>query len=106
MWLLNKINYAYRRWKTPTLDEDISGYRLVKHLKNMDLDANIISESSGNRWSSPQYKCSIWVKEENIDVIQIMRYEDFSTDGSYYYSSYEGYRIDYIILGFERENGI
>lgn len=88
--------------------KDISGQRLHQHLKNMGIDAEIIPRGTRGDpgiescWFSvkPKYYYSIRVKGLNFDVIQIKRYDEFGPEHT---RGYMGYRIEYIVRGFERQ---
>ena len=88
---------------------DIAGERLYRHLKNMGLDADLIPKGSPDapgiespkKHGEPEYSFSIRLRGLNIDVIQVKRYNivpNYVCCGCYV-----GYRIDYIIRGFERD---
>lgn len=88
--------------KDPSLSaKDISGERLFEHLKNIGIDAEIIIDIDDYlvevTWLKPDYSFSIRLKGLNIDIIQIKHYSS-----GFEYGSYVGYRIDYIVRGFER----
>ena len=83
--------------------KDISGERLFEHLKNIGIDAEIIIDIDDylvevTWWLKPDYSFSIRLKGLNIDIIQIKHYSH-----GFEYGSYVGYRIDYILRGFDKD---